>query len=53
MPGTVVGAGENGTVKVAVGGEGNVVNVPSGGGVVAHGSEGRGQVGAAGGAARR
>ena len=48
MPGTVVGAGENGTVRVAVGGEGNVVNVPSGGGVFAHGSEVRVQVDASG-----
>lgn len=48
IPGTVVGAGENGTVRVAVGGEGNVVNVPSGGGVFAHGSEVRVQVDASG-----
>lgn len=48
VPGTVVGAGENGTVRVAVGGEGNVVNVPSGGGVFAHGSEVRVQVDASG-----
>lgn len=44
IPGTVVGAGENGTVKVAVGGAENVVNVPSGGGVFEHGSEVRVQV---------
>lgn len=48
VPGTVVGAGENGTVRVAVGGEGNVVNVPSGGGVFEHGSEVRVQVDASG-----
>lgn len=48
IPGTVVGAGENGTVKVAIGGAENVVNVPSGGGVFAHGSEVRVQVDASG-----
>ena len=48
VPGAVVGAGENGTVRVAVGGEGNVVNVPSGGGVFEHGSEVRVQVDASG-----
>lgn len=48
MPGTVVGAGENGTVRVAVGGAENVVNVPSGGGVFEYGSEVRVQVDASG-----
>nr|DAO00125.1 MAG TPA: hypothetical protein [Caudoviricetes sp.] len=48
IPGTVVGAGENGTVRVAVGGAENVVNVPSGGGVFERGSEVRVQVDASG-----
>lgn len=48
IPGTVVGAGENGTIRVAVGGAENVVNVPSGGGVFEHGSEVRVQVDASG-----
>lgn len=48
VPGKVVGAGENGTVRVEVGEPGNVVNVPSGGGVFAHGSDVRVQVDASG-----
>lgn len=48
VPGTVVGAGENGTIRVEVGESGNVVNVPSGGGVFKPGSDVRVQVDAAG-----
>ena len=39
VPGRVVGPGENGTLRVEVGQSGNVVNVPSGGGAFATGSE--------------
>lgn len=48
VPGKVVGAGENGTVRVEVGEPGNVVNVPSGGGVFKPGSDVRVQVDASG-----
>ena len=48
VPGKVVGAGENGTIRVEVGEPGNVVNVPSGGGVFKPGSDVRVQVDAAG-----
>lgn len=48
VPGKVVGAGENGTIRVEVGESGNVVNVPSGGGVFAAGSDVRVQVDAQG-----
>jgi hypothetical protein len=44
VPGKVVGAGENGTIRVEVGEPGNVVNVPSGGGVFKPGSDVRVQV---------
>ena len=44
LPGKVVGAGENGTIRVEVGEPGNVVNVPSGGGVFKPGSDVRVQV---------
>lgn len=44
LPGKVVGAGENGTIRVEVGESGNVVNVPSGGGVFKPGSDVRVQV---------
>lgn len=48
VPGKVVGAGENGTIRVEVGEPGNVVNVPSGGGVFKPGSAVRVQVDASG-----
>lgn len=48
VPGKVVGAGENGTIRVEVGEPGNVVNVPSGGGVFKPGSDVRVQVDASG-----
>ena len=48
VPGRVVGAGENGTIRVEVGEPGNVVNVPSGGGVFKPGSDVRVQVDASG-----
>lgn len=48
MPGKVVGAGESGTIRVEVGEPGNVVNVPSGGGVFKPGSDVRVQVDASG-----
>lgn len=48
LPGKVVGAGESGTIRVEVGEPGNVVNVPSGGGVFKPGSDVRVQVDAAG-----
>ena len=48
LPGKVVGAGESGTIRVEVGEPGNVVNVPSGGGVFKPGSDVRVQVDASG-----